>query len=128
MLRLTALPCATRRREAPSSAKGIDVGLWLGLIGAVAAASVSLAAEGSDEARNQCRVDCARTWMVAQVCAVDPTAIVPVKPIRCRKKADKAYQVCLADCGPLSPIQSPVPDAKPAEPAVVPAPAAKPKD
>jgi hypothetical protein len=76
------------------------MGLWAGLIAAAAASSISLAAQGDDPARNQCRADCGAAWLTASACVVRPDAVVKVKPIQCRKKADKAYQACLAGCEP----------------------------
>ncbi len=89
------------------------MGLWLGLMGAAAAGSVAMAAQGDDPARNQCRAACASTWVTAQVCAADKTAITPVSPIRCRQTADRRYKTCLAACEPAAvALQSQAPAAK----------------
>jgi len=76
--------------------------IWTGLFAAAALSSISLAAQGDDPVRNQCRAECGAGWLTAAVCKANPDAVAPVKPIRCRKLADRAYKACLTSCDSTS--------------------------
>lgn len=83
------------------------------------------AADDPANAPHLCRSQCAQGWMKAQACPSNAAAIRPVSASQCLKRADRAYDACLAACGPAPGLPAPLvmpgakakADAAPAKPA-----------